>query len=289
MCPERALELVEEFVAKQTPGGEKFNASYFDDERDFRDLIRAQRRLERAMKTAQREQAGRRHALVSMAAVRRALAGGSLDLDRLLQASAWNEEDAHWVKHLVSPLRDAAELGIRTQFRRMFKDQWKRLVRKQLEDPAEVETEASAFARANAGSQAKGLNRTTRHRIGAAVADGIESGESVAQIADRIDRILGDARRARMIAQTEVIRAYNHGLYLTAKHSGLSDRKQWLGGQADDFCLDLDGEIVGIDDNFSTGDSQPPLHPRCRCALAFLPSTGSDAPFGADGFDEEVL
>ena len=34
-----------------------------------------------------------------------------------------------------------------------------------------------------------------------------------------------------------------------------------------DVCEDLDGEIVDVDDVFSSGDDGPPAHPNCRCAV----------------------
>jgi hypothetical protein len=38
-------------------------------------------------------------------------------------------------------------------------------------------------------------------------------------------------------------------------------------GRTCEDCDDLDGEIRDLDEDFSSGDSHPPLHPSCRCTV----------------------
>lgn len=86
--------------------------------------------------------------------------------------------------------------------------------------------------------------------------------------------------RAMMIARTEVRRAHNQGqlaVWNTAKNQGVLDRdakKAWVvDGNPCPECIDLDGEIVGIDEFWETEDGPvdaPPLHPNCMCGMELV-------------------
>ena len=72
--------------------------------------------------------------------------------------------------------------------------------------------------------------------------------------------------RAETIARTETANADCQGNLAVYKESGVVAQKQWIvGAGCCDECQELDGEIVDLDDNFSTGDDAPPAHPNCRC------------------------
>jgi hypothetical protein len=89
------------------------------------------------------------------------------------------------------------------------------------------------------------------------------------------------ARRAEGIARTELMTASNAGRFSgfsAGVGSGLDSdqsRKEWItGGDPCPDCDPLDGEIVGWDELFSIGMQTPPVHPNCRCVVAFLPAVG---------------
>ena len=117
---------------------------------------------------------------------------------------------------------------------------------------------------------AKGMNQTTVTRMRQILVNGQKLGLPRDKIRASIQRQFTDMStwRARLIAQTETIRAYAQGAQQVYKDAGVKD-KQWLDGQAgaDAICQALDGEIVGIDDSFSDGSDTPPAHPGCRCAI----------------------
>lgn len=72
----------------------------------------------------------------------------------------------------------------------------------------------------------------------AEITDGMTNGEDVAEIADRVDKVLSMTRsqrwvnRAKVIAQTEVLRAYNAGTFAAAQswemQLGIVLKKTWL-------------------------------------------------------------
>ena len=88
------------------------------------------------------------------------------------------------------------------------------------------------------------------------------------------------AHRARTIARTESIRASNMGqraLWKQAVAQDLMDdnvKRIWIASRDSDTCeecLELDGEVAGLDDAFSSGVCDPPdPHPTCRCTTALV-------------------
>lgn len=99
--------------------------------------------------------------------------------------------------------------------------------------------------------------------------------------ADRRTARYGQAKRrerALTIARTELVAAVNAGqqaLWEQAIEQGLVDeavmRKVWIVTNdelLESRCEALDGESVPVGEDFSSGVAHPPLHPRCRCAVA---------------------
>lgn len=98
------------------------------------------------------------------------------------------------------------------------------------------------------------------------------------------------ARRAEGIARTELMTASNAGRF-----SGFSagvvggvyspeSRKEWItGGNPCPDCDPLDGEVTDWDEEFSVGLLAPPVHPNCRCVVAFLPASGVEKKLHRDG------
>jgi len=83
--------------------------------------------------------------------------------------------------------------------------------------------------------------------------------------------------RAERIARTELANAYNHGQLESIKQARaggyLADvEKTWETADDErtcDDCAALDGETVGVDENFSNGQESPTAHPGCRCSMTY--------------------
>lgn len=83
--------------------------------------------------------------------------------------------------------------------------------------------------------------------------------------------------RTQNIARTELSSAYNRGQLesiLQARDDGYlaGVEKTWLTAEDERTCDDcdgLDGETVGVDDNFSNGLESAPAHPGCRCSVSY--------------------
>lgn len=85
--------------------------------------------------------------------------------------------------------------------------------------------------------------------------------------------------RAENISRTELSFGYNHGQLEAigqARDGGWLQgevRKKWnttgQSGRVCEECEELDGEEVGVDEDFSAGVAAPPLHPSCGCGLSY--------------------
>lgn len=94
----------------------------------------------------------------------------------------------------------------------------------------------------------------------------------VAKYAERMHRL-----RALNISRSETLAAANEGarqLWVQGRDAGLIDpalQKVWIATNDErtcPICSALDGEQVGIEENFSAGVLGPPSHTSCRCSHA---------------------
>lgn len=102
------------------------------------------------------------------------------------------------------------------------------------------------------------------------LADGVENGSSPEELAQAVAGVLSDPSKADLIASTELARASNEAAVWAYRQRGV-DRVIWVTCEDDRVCLVCDAnEAAGprpLGENFPSGDSQPPAHPRDRCAV----------------------
>jgi F like protein len=117
-----------------------------------------------------------------------------------------------------------------------------------------------------------GLNQTSLQVLRDAISDAWDAGGSFEQIVAAIQDTFEtfSTTRAERIAQTEVNDAYNYGRVQTAVAAGF-DQKAWdPDGEACPICTaNADEGWIGIDETFSSGDSEPTAHPNCDCSVDF--------------------
>jgi SPP1 gp7 family putative phage head morphogenesis protein len=130
-----------------------------------------------------------------------------------------------------------------------------------------------------------GLINTTEEIIRGTIATGLEAGESIDKLADRVMERLGseaNKSRAETIARSETIYGSNAGAEMGYMQSGVVEGKQWLTSIDERSCIECElmnnrtaslGEsfnIRDIDLNFDYTDGEmpvPPLHCNCRCTI----------------------
>jgi HK97 family phage portal protein len=129
------------------------------------------------------------------------------------------------------------------------------------------------------------VNRNTNLKIRDVISEGLEKGEGIDKISNKIKNIFDDATSSRsvIIARTETSRVANYATVEAYKQSGVVNEKEWLTAFDEDTCdscSSMNGKKVGLDENFfEKGDSykdteidyddvgQPPLHVNCRCTI----------------------
>lgn len=139
----------------------------------------------------------------------------------------------------------------------------------------EITPDAEMALRKNTMKFASEVNKTTRDALKKTIAEGMEAGEGIPKITERIQHIykVADTNRANMIAQTESVRTANQADVTAWKSVGVK-KKIWytaLDDRVCDDCMALHGKVISIEgrffkDDYDTGE-QPPRHCRCRCSL----------------------
>ncbi len=128
------------------------------------------------------------------------------------------------------------------------------------------------------------VTATTRQAIADALLEpGVEAGESVPKLADRLTAVFDGLQtwRAETIARTETVGGHNAASRTAAAASGLVAARQWLAasdGRVRDSHAELDGHTTnGMDDPYPNGLMHPgdPSGPaeetvNCRCVETYV-------------------
>lgn len=132
------------------------------------------------------------------------------------------------------------------------------------------------------------VNSTTNRALQNTIATGLEGGETIRQLTERVQGVFDFAQRyrAERIARTESARAYSAGAEAGYIQTGLVEGKEWIVSPgACEFCLEMQGKVVALGANYyeqgtnltagektmdlDYGDVEsPPLHPDCVCDIA---------------------
>lgn len=142
---------------------------------------------------------------------------------------------------------------------------------------------SKAFQRflASFGITLKELTNTTVNDIGNSIADALEQGLSANQAAKLIRRNVASSSRALMIAITEQNRAMSAATINRYKEMQIM-QMEWEVSDPCDKCALNANQVVPVGGTFNSGDTQPPAHPNCRCALLpVIPDFGDEMPMGA--------
>lgn len=175
---------------------------------------------------------------------------------------------------IVAALRDAAEYAITQAAEQLSQELG-------LDDPWKVEDPEVIAIIEDRENKIKDVAQEVFEEIKDTIQEGLEAGDSNAQIAAAIKAKCDDISdaKAAAIAQTEVTSAYNRVRYQGLKESGV-EYKEWLTAQDEKVRAPhvvVDGDVVPIESTF-TVDGEELVHPgdpdggpanviNCRCVL----------------------
>jgi SPP1 gp7 family putative phage head morphogenesis protein len=125
------------------------------------------------------------------------------------------------------------------------------------------------------GVTIRSIAATRLKTLGRVLAEGAERGDSPTTIGKAIESLLSNPTRAEMIATTELTRAVSQASLNTYLANGI-ERIEWDSagdGRVCPICqTNQDAGSRRPGDSFPSGQTSPPGHPWCRCAL--VPVTG---------------
>lgn len=134
---------------------------------------------------------------------------------------------------------------------------------------------------------AEEVNRTTWDALKVSLAEGIDGGETIGQLAERVDAIMVDRIRSskEAIARTEVTAASTIGTQESWRQSGVVTGKEWISAMDNrtrDTHRNAHGQTVGLDDLFTVGSatgsgpgmmSSAAESVNCRCSIVAVLDT----------------
>ncbi|MFA5168749.1 MAG: phage portal protein [Candidatus Omnitrophota bacterium] len=136
----------------------------------------------------------------------------------------------------------------------------------------EITPSVKRFLEKRAQEFAESATGTTLEKLSRTLSEGIDAGEGIVALRERVEDVYAEfpLYRAELIARTETTAANNAGFVEGWKQSDVVNGKEWItagDGRVRDEHVELDGEIVPVDKNFSNGLPYP-SEPNCRCVLA---------------------
>jgi HK97 family phage portal protein len=142
-----------------------------------------------------------------------------------------------------------------------------------------VNQNAYEFARQYIFEWLPEINAKTERQLRQVIVEWIESGAPMDDLVDTVERIFHDRERAKLIAQTEGLRAYNEGAYNRYEAAGVT-QATWQ-TVTDEFVCPICKPLHGVVGEFRAGWVHPggpgkgakykgqvfrhPAHPGCRC------------------------
>lgn len=119
------------------------------------------------------------------------------------------------------------------------------------------------------GTKIKGINDTTLKNLRDTLSKGMEAGEGINDLANRIEEVFDKATgyRSENIARTETIRAFREGNLELWEESDVVELVEWwtaLDERVCDECMALHGQIFTLEDAKEKSET---IHASCRCDL----------------------
>ena len=297
--------------------GIRTKASASDAAREFNDINDAEKEIaDRVGKSLEQQVAAVIAKIRAAPAPTQALAD---EVEKVLRSAKYSRQIVNALRpYLANALESGVTLGLDTVTKLATGEPDFTPARDDLR--AYAQSESVRLAR----GAAEGIGKYTRVRVSKILGDGIAAGETIDQLANRVQEWAGEAgdeerstrNRAVMIARTEAQRATRRAEVEAWKSTGMVEGKTWLlAPDPCEFCEAASNEFstksIGLEDSFfNKGDTMlgadgnemaldyedidgPPLHPNCRCSLQpklepFLEDQAQQAEEDVDAYFDEL-
>jgi SPP1 gp7 family putative phage head morphogenesis protein len=219
--------------------------------------------------------AGLREAISSRALARNWLARSGFKA-RKGSAGSWLSATA---------LAAAIQAVLNRILRQLWQDSWElgRRSASQILGTEEITADEAELNRllAQADGRIPGMVQTRVAQI-ENILDGAGTETTAEALESELEDALGDESRALLVTQTETTWSMAEGMLGVYYQMGVQTMG-WLTAEDDRVCLicseNEDDGFIAAGDSFSSGDTQPPSHSRCRCCLVPGDISGVQLPF----------
>ena len=112
------------------------------------------------------------------------------------------------------------------------------------------------------------INQTTLTRLEQSLTVGFQEGETIEELETRIANVFTQRGASKeLIARTEIASIANFAAEESYRQVGI-EKKEWLVSSPEDIdCIQVEGEVVAVGEDFSNGYKRPPVHPNCVCTI----------------------
>ena len=251
------------FLFKQVEGGEDYTDRYKNDKEVFEDFIKKTVQLKNKIRSLFKSQVDRLPYLVNLYFIK--ADEGLDDYSTLFVDQEWQQQEQEMGSTLFESLYPLFFLGLTAE-----QNEWNYTSILNA-DPAYPTQIVSNYS----SKLGKDLTSTTKDVILKHVKASIKLGESRETLVFRLNKVLKNEARARMIAQTESVRIYGKGRLEIALEIGLQTKSWESGTGACPICIELSkGPKIPIKESFFSpllGTTLPgePAHPHCKCSVRY--------------------
>jgi len=116
------------------------------------------------------------------------------------------------------------------------------------------------------------VDNTTKQWLSNQIISGKAEGVATAEIVKTIQTKIPETfkYRADMIVRTETSNIVNQMENQTAQNNDATDKEWQVAGEnVCDICDGNEGDVIGMDASFPSGDDLPPAHPNCKCYITY--------------------
>lgn len=121
------------------------------------------------------------------------------------------------------------------------------------------------------------ISDVTRKNIRESIRVSLELRENTPDAITRMKKVIKDAKRAEMIAQTESVNAYQKGLFNYGLEAGAIGKAAESQNTEDICATNENAGPIPLDQPYPSGQMHPAFHPRCRCTQRLVFAESSEA------------